>query len=362
MTLSRFVLLIAACFTSPSFAASTRAAAPDAGPKRIEIGFVNGEAQLAGSLALPPGRGPFPAILIVAGSGAADRTGFGIVPSLETAFLGAGFAVFSWDKPGTERSSGDHRNQSIANRIDEVLAAAAATSARPEIRKQAIGLWGISQAGWVIPEAATRSSQIAFLISVSGPGGTGADQELYRVGRSMEADGYKQEDIEAALAFTRRRNSMLASGASFEAVDAFQRSSAGARWFREVGRYDRPSYERLRQPQTTPEPALERLTIPILAIYGERDRIVDWRQSARTYRRAAARAGNNRLAIVTFPAADHVIFPTVAGGQAELDAAFRNPIKVFAPGYLETMTNWAATVAQEHLSRPERHWRGRERR
>jgi len=67
MTLSRFVLLIAACFTSLSFAASARAAAPDAGPKRIEIRFVNGEAQLAGSLALPPGRGPFPAILIVAG-------------------------------------------------------------------------------------------------------------------------------------------------------------------------------------------------------------------------------------------------------------------------------------------------------
>ena len=76
-------------------------------PARVEeITFQSGEYTLVGDLRTPAGTGPFPVILFVHGSDDADRTLFGYYLPVMERMLRAGYAVFSWDKPGTGQSTG----------------------------------------------------------------------------------------------------------------------------------------------------------------------------------------------------------------------------------------------------------------
>ena len=70
--------------------------------------------------------------------------------------------------------------------------------------------------------------------------------------------------------------------------------------------------------------------------FGERDTIVNVRESARVYAEDLGRAGNPDVTVVTFPGADHVLFRSETGGQAELLRSFAAPQKPYVPGYLET--------------------------
>jgi hypothetical protein len=94
--------------------------------------------------------------------------------------LRAGYATFAWDKPATGESTGKiDRSRLIEQRSQIVLDAIAVLKECPEIDAQQLGLWGISQAGYVMPTVLTRSDDIAFMIAVSCPGGPGVDQGAY---------------------------------------------------------------------------------------------------------------------------------------------------------------------------------------
>lgn len=309
--------------------------------RQVPVNFTNGPDTLAGTLVLPHGRGPFPLVVYSAGSGRSSRDGYRSLPPIWRAFAARGIASFAWDKPGVGESTGNWRSQKPEGRVDELKAAVAAMAARPEVDRAKIGVWGISQAGWVMPPAITSGAPIAFMISVSGPEGTGHDQELYRVKQSLTADGFSEAEVADALAFSEARNAILLASAPFDQLKKLQDERAvGKRWEKEVGIFDEATYTRLRGPQETPVPHLEKIKIPVLAIYGERDMIVDWRESARIYRASLKKAGNKDVTIVSFPGADHVLFPSITGGQAELDDWLGHHFKVFAPGYVDTMADW----------------------
>src|SRR5262249_9484473 len=120
---------------------------------------------------------------------------------------------------------------SFHDRAQEALDAVAFLKRRPDIDGKHVGLWGISQGGWICPLAASRSPDVAFVILVSAPAGTVAEQDLYRVEHEMRAARMPEGDIEKALAFARRRLEFFRSG-SYEQLDAAQREVSGERWFR----------------------------------------------------------------------------------------------------------------------------------
>lgn len=78
---------------------------------------------------------------------------------------------------------------------------------------------------------------------------------------------------------------------------------------------------------------LEQLDQPTLAIFGERDAVVDWRESIAVYRDSFARSGHRDLTLKTFPDADH---------EMVAPAARRGAGSPFAEGYLATMIEWLA--------------------
>lgn len=134
----------------------------------VLVRYSCGGARIAGSLYEPLGQGPFPALVWVHGSGPHERLYYG---ALVRDLVQAGIAVASFDKRGSGESGGD---ANLGDGHYNLLAADAdgaveALRARPEIDQEHVGLFGASEAGWVVPLAVSRNRHVAFVALGSGP-------------------------------------------------------------------------------------------------------------------------------------------------------------------------------------------------
>ncbi|MGH9389132.1 MAG: alpha/beta hydrolase family protein, partial [Vicinamibacteria bacterium] len=141
------------------------------------VTFRHGENTLAGDLSRPSGPAPHPAIVFVHGAGPTSRHWSGHEP-IRDEFLRRGFATLIWSKPGVDESTGDYLEQSMDDRAGEVEAAMSYLATRADIDRKRIGLWGGSQAGWVVPKVAARR-EVAFIILVACPADDVMSQDLY---------------------------------------------------------------------------------------------------------------------------------------------------------------------------------------
>ena len=97
-----------------------------------EVRFESGPYELVGDLVLPDGPGPHPAVIVVAGSGPNTRTQVPGYADVRTRFGDAGFAVYSWDKPGSGESSGELVADVLTNRAAILADGMATLAARPD--------------------------------------------------------------------------------------------------------------------------------------------------------------------------------------------------------------------------------------
>jgi dienelactone hydrolase len=231
----------------------------------------------------------------------------------------------------------DH--QTFEDRAAEALAAVAFLHQQPQIDPARIGLWGVSQGGWIGPLAATRSGDVAFVVAVSGPGIGVAEQYAYMVEHMLRLDGFPQSQIEQALATAGRHMALLRRGAIDELI-ADQRAIAHEPWFAHFGGEDSEAELRFMRGilDYDPVPVLERVRCPLLGIWGAGDVLVPAQRSAALFAAALAKAGNDQFRLELFPGADHRIAVIErATGHEQMEWS---PARRFAPGYLETMTGW----------------------
>ena len=274
----------------------------------MDVKFENQGTQLTGSFREPegdrPGGGPYPAVAFVDGSGPAERDGWDDEAEV---LAGAGFASLAWDKPGVGGSGGDWRDQSLQDRAAEALAAVACLAAQEDVDPARIVLLGGSQGGWVAPLAASMSPTVAGVITLSGPGVSPYQQEAYRVEAMLRHAGVAEEQIAEAMAFFHHRATRLRRGDDLEEVLAEQLAHRDAPWYPALG--DDGVVEHLafmaRIYDYDPVPALERVTCPLLAIWGQRDIYVPVAASAERFAAALGRAGNGSFRLEVVPDADH---------------------------------------------------------
>src|SRR3954471_18375871 len=160
----------------------TAATAGTQAPPAMPTFFLNGDTRLAFTLDLPPGKGPFPTIVLGHGSG---RTTRDQLTRLGSRFTQLGFAVLRFDKRGVGESTGTYvfvgtkdSPEVFPQLASDVAAGVRFLRTRPEIKPQQIGLAGISQAGWILPLAARELGDAAFLVLLSGPV-CSVGQEMY---------------------------------------------------------------------------------------------------------------------------------------------------------------------------------------
>lgn len=349
------------CLLFPALLGSAACAGQLPRYRTEELTFRSGPFTLAGELRLPAGPGPHPVVVFVHGDGPNDRTGGVTYPPLMERMLRSGYATYAWDKPGTGASAGQlDGGRVIAQRAQIVIDAIDMLKARAAIDRRRIGMWGISQAGFVMPQVLARSSDVAFMIAIGCAGAPGVEQGIYLLAAQMACAGYPDGDLptlrERIRAFTVAR--------TYEEHVRLKAPLAATPAFRDLARFgqrvDIAPEEDWHPADLTgeyyafdPIAVVERTRIPILAVYGERDTQVDPVQGSRAYRGALARAGNPYSRVELIPGTDHNIIQAATGCIAERDRRSRAGWSDYPAQYLDLIEEWLTTLRREGWSLPQ---------
>jgi pimeloyl-ACP methyl ester carboxylesterase len=300
-----------------------------------EIKFRSGKFRLVGDLRMPMGDGPYPAIIMSHGSGGATRNGAVPFSPMIEIFLRNGYAVFSWDKPGSGDSTGKFSDE-LTQRADILADGIRVLAEHPSIDPEHIGLWGISQAGWIMPLALDLTDDASFMIVVSGGAEDSIEQMAYQVGQVVACSGGTEEQAELAD----RSWSTWGKATTYEeyrqAVETLLdlprvESYTGLKLTAEEDWKPRPRHW---DSFIDPMDVIEHTTIPTLVFYGELDKNIDPVQGAEAYEEALKMAGNSEFQIVVIPGVGHILTPANTGCLNESTGTN------YAAEYLETLEAW----------------------
>ena len=195
-----------------------------------EVVFANGEIVLAGEVTLPDGDGPYPAVVLISGSGAqlrdSDVAGFKVFAVLADELAERGIASLRFDDRGVGGSGGDGLAATIEDRAADVEAAVELLRSRDDIKADNIGLVGHSEGGMVAPFVANRSDGVAFVALLAAPAVPGAEllktQQLDLLGLA----GAPQDEIEQYKELQRLVFAVIATGQGWDQVTAASRALA----------------------------------------------------------------------------------------------------------------------------------------
>lgn len=302
--------------------------------KEEEVTFTNGAIKLSGSLVIPSTKGPHPAVILVHGSGPVTRDFYGPLSYV----LGQnGIAVLSYDKRGIGKSTGHWLDQSFEDLASDVLAGLNFLKNRKEIQPEKIGLWGISQGGWIIPLAAAQSKEIAFAILVSAAGVTPAEQTLMSTEAEMRVQDLPEDKIKQAITETKAQIDSLNSEEAkkeFEAQVEKLKADGNEKLLSSSG-IENPRFllffRRIMNFQTIPN--LQQLRCPVLVIYGDKDRVVPVQGNKNKLEKALEK--NRDVTFMVFPDGDHALLLTKTGSMQEY--FYSNQ---FVPGFFQLMIQW----------------------
>ncbi|WP_435007313.1 alpha/beta hydrolase family protein [Tundrisphaera lichenicola] len=313
--------------------------------------------RIAGTLTLPEGDGPFPAALLISGSGAQDRdeTLLGHKPFLVLAddLTRRGIAVLRVDDRGVGSSTGDQATATTADFAEDVRGGVDFLKARPKIDPRRIGLIGHSEGGLIAPIVASQGDDIAFIVLMAGPGlpgdqilgaqqtlilkASGADPEKIRqsseaqarlVAIAKESGDAKaiEEKLKAAMAEMAKSLPEEERKALAESdPNSSQVAQLATPWFRYFLSYD-------------PRPTLARVHCPVLAVIGEKDLQVPSKENLRAVEEAVRSGGNDRITALELPGLNHLFQKAETGAPSEY-ATIEETIN---PAALKVIGEWVA--------------------
>jgi dienelactone hydrolase len=262
---------------------------------QLEVRFSSAGAMLAGTLTIPAGAGTHAAVAFVHGSG---PTGRAYLPDFSALLVRHGIAVLAYDKRGIGQSGGSYPGESPTATTIDVLARDAAAAARflaatPGIDPARVGLAGHSQAGWIMPLAASRERAVRFVLAFAGPAVTADEVDLFQdlAGEGERPPSLTDDEINARV----------------------QQAGPGG---------------------VDPLPWIRSLRVPVLWLYGGLDRHIPTELSLRRLQPLLAQSGRDFRAEV-FPHANHALVETRTGLTSEMLASH-----TFAPGLFASVSEW----------------------
>jgi hypothetical protein len=312
-----------------------RAEAPAPDFREEEIHFPSGALSLTGTLVQPLAPGPHPVLVLLQGSAWNTRT----EPryhSQAVFFACHGFAALIYDKrPGFE-------NATFSDLADDAAAAVRYLKTRQDVDARRIGLAGYSQGSWIAPLAASRVDGVAWLVLHVAPAVSVEEQEIQHVRYGMASEGFSEEDVARAVAYTRKVFDTAYRGADWAALAAATEKAKGTKWADQVQLAASPAdLEGWRRQRYDPAEVLRKTTIPVLALYGALDTLVPPAENAELMRRLLTEAGNRDVTIRIFPRASHNLewFGDLRTGSWSWPEGYWVWGKK-APGYAETVVGW----------------------
>jgi len=303
---------------------------------------------LAGTLTIPPGPGPFPAAILISGSGPHDRDELiaGHHPFLVLAdhLTRKGIAVLRFDKRGIGQSTGNYAAATSEDLASDAEAAIAYLKTRKEIDPKKIGLIGHSEGGIIAPLVATRSKDVAWIVLLAGPGLKGEDTLLLQSEALLKMYGASDGEIQRTLGFdkqsyalvrqesdpakleTKLKNLVETNSMSVSAPTAALQTQIQmlvSPWFRYFLDYD-------------PVPALQNTMCPVLALNGEKDLQVPSKENLAKIQKALQDGGNKDFQTAELPGLNH-LFQHCATG---LPTEYGSIEETIAPEALNAISDW----------------------
>jgi len=310
-----------------------------------EVAYSNPSAgfQLGATLTIPQGKGPFPAVVLITGSGQQDRDEslMGHRPFLVLAdhLTRKGIVVLRADDRGIGKSGGDFTASTSADFATDAEAGIAYLKTRSEVNSRKLGLIGHSEGGMIAPMVAARNPDVAFIVMMAGPGVRGDEILPAQIAAMLEAGGQSHEKAEKAAADEREMLAVVEHEKDSSVVEKKLRElSAGkipdaqlgaqikqleSPWFRYFLEYD-------------PATALRKVQCPVLAINGAKDRQVPPAQNLPAIRQALEAGGNHHFEADELPGLNHLFQTAKTGAPAE----YAQIEETMSPVALEKISSW----------------------
>jgi dienelactone hydrolase len=305
-----------------------------------QVRFFNAAVQLAGTLISPSTQGPHPAVILVHASGAADREH--LLPFARP-LIRHGMAVLAYDKRGVAGSTGDWNKASFDDLAGDVVAAHEYLKSRSDINPRDIGMLGWSQAGWVMPLAARRAKDLAFLISISGAGVSGAETTIDQARNEMVANGMRPQIIEQMIELMTLQYEYLRTGQGWDRYIATREKLAARTGGNPPeafpSRQDHPYLQFIRPLILhDPAPILRQIRLPILALFGELDNNILSVKNRDAWEAALSAGKHPDYTLRILPKANHGLFEAKVGNNAEMKSLRR-----FVADYPHVLLDWLST-------------------
>jgi len=290
--------------------------------KAEDIFFENSASDitLAGTLTLPEGNGPLPAVILISGSGPQDRDEYFMShrPFLVIAdhLTRQGIAVLRYDDRGFGESTGNHGSATSLDFATDAAAAVAYLKTRDEIDNEHIGLAGHSEGGLIAPIVAADDADVAFIILLAGPGVSGVEIQKQQIesfapmmGLTPEQIEEEKRNIEQIAAIVRETdlggelNQKIAEFflSKMPEGDTFMGMNKEEFINQKLMELNRPWYKYFID--HNPAEFLKEVNVPILAINGSRDVQVS-PQNLEYIREATSH--NNQVTITEYPGMNHL--------------------------------------------------------
>lgn len=313
--------------------------------------------KLAGTLTFPKEGGPFPAAVLISGSGAHDRdeTIFDHRPFLVLAdhLTRHGIAVLRFDDRGAGKSGGDYMSATISDFAEDVGGAVDYLQSREEIDPHKIGLIGHSEGGVIGPMAASRSEGIAFMVLMGAPGFPVYQNLLLAEIIQGKAAGQSEES-------TQKMNKMRS-----RIFDIIREELDNEKAEEKIRRVIDETYENLPAPVRKrlgdrlriylinkmrvllfydPVPALKKIDCPVLSIHGEKDLQALSKENREAIEKALLDSGHQDHTIIELEGLNHLLQTAKTGSLTE----YAKIAETIAPKALEVIAGWIRARFVEH--------------
>lgn len=320
-------------------------------PYRVEqVAFDNAAVpgvHLSATLTLPNGTGPFPAAVLVGGSGRHAREeefGNGHKPMLvlADALTKAGYAVLRYDKRGVGQSTGPYDTATTMDFASDAEAAVQYMRSRADIDAKRLGLVGHSEGSNISAIVAGRDPHVAFVVMLAANALPGTSLVAVQTQRMAAADGDTTEgSAQATVTNTRffeaitQAKDQADAQARVQALAADPALKATSIEIKQAQLYARLPYMRFILAYD-PRPDLRALRVPVLELHGSKDLIGPTDLEVPALREALAQDPD--ATIVELPGLNHFFQHAATGSRKE----FGTIEETIAPEAIDTILNWLA--------------------
>jgi fermentation-respiration switch protein FrsA (DUF1100 family) len=306
---------------------------------------------LAGTFTLPEGPGPFPAVVLLSGSGAQDRdeTLMGHRPFLVLAdhLTRAGIAVLRFDDRGVGGSKGSLEKATQADLAGDARGALDWLLQQPEVDKAKLGLIGHSEGAMIAARAAAADKRVGAIVMLAGPGVSGREILVQQLAALARAGSIPEAEIEAQVTLQKQLIEALLANKSQTELESILRKLVGLQTSNaapeQVEALVKASLSRLDTPwfrdflKADPRADLRKLKkTPVLALIGALDLQVPAESNIPEIEQALAKAGNTQATVKTLPELNHLFQHATTGSPNE----YAEIEETMAPEVLREVSDW----------------------